>query len=135
QGTRVLRVGRDSRPAGDAPVSRAARLGCACRGAAALAVLPRGRRHAPALVGPIGPRACRRRTRARRNSYCRRRSRGARGGASHAGPLAGLVDRLPPVEVLDGIIDDTAYLYEIAGPREQQARENIKKFRGMIRRI
>src|SRR5690606_1497384 len=33
------------------------------------------------------------------------------------------------------IIDDTAYLYEIAGPREQQARENIKKFRGMIRRI
>lgn len=46
-----------------------------------------------------------------------------------------LVDRLPPVEVLDGIIDDTAYLYEIAGPREQQARENIKKFRGMIRRI
>src|SRR5690606_8262053 len=46
-----------------------------------------------------------------------------------------LVDRLPPVEVLDGIIDDTAYLYEIAGPREQQARENIKKFRSMIRRI
>ncbi len=46
-----------------------------------------------------------------------------------------LVDRLPPAEVLDGILDDTAYLYEIAGPRERQARENVKKFRSMIRRI
>jgi len=46
-----------------------------------------------------------------------------------------LVDRLPPAELLDGILDDSAYLYEIAGPRERQARENIKKFRSMIRRI
>ncbi|HUF23967.1 MAG TPA: UvrD-helicase domain-containing protein [Vicinamibacterales bacterium] len=46
-----------------------------------------------------------------------------------------LVDRLPPAELLDGILDDTAYLYEIAGPRERQARENVKKFRSMIRRI
>ena len=46
-----------------------------------------------------------------------------------------LADRLPPAELLDGIIDDTAYLYEIAGPRESQARENVKKFRAMIRRI
>ncbi|MEX2270561.1 MAG: UvrD-helicase domain-containing protein [Vicinamibacterales bacterium] len=46
-----------------------------------------------------------------------------------------LVDRLPPAELLDGILDETAYLYEIAGPRERQARENIKKFRSMIRRI
>ena len=46
-----------------------------------------------------------------------------------------LVDRLPPAEVLDGILDETAYLYEIAGPRERQARENVKKFRSMIRRI
>jgi len=46
-----------------------------------------------------------------------------------------LVDRLPPAEVLDGIIDETGYLYEIAGPRESQARENVKKFRSMIRRI
>ena len=45
------------------------------------------------------------------------------------------VDRLPPAEVLDGILDETAYLYEIAGPRESQARENVKKFRSMIRRI
>ncbi|MDQ3070692.1 MAG: UvrD-helicase domain-containing protein [Acidobacteriota bacterium] len=47
----------------------------------------------------------------------------------------GLVDRLPPAEVLDGILDETAYLYEIAGPRARQARENVKKFRSMIRRI
>ena len=46
-----------------------------------------------------------------------------------------LVDRLPPVEVLDGIIDETGYLYETAGPRERQARENVKKFRSMLRRI
>jgi len=46
-----------------------------------------------------------------------------------------LVDRVPPAELLDGIVDDTAYLYEIAGPRERQARENVKKFRSMIRRI
>ena len=46
-----------------------------------------------------------------------------------------LVDRLPPAELLDGILDETAYLYEIAGPRERQARENVKKFRSMIRRI
>ena len=46
-----------------------------------------------------------------------------------------LVDRLPPAELLDTVLDETAYLYEIAGPRERQARENVKKFRGMIRRI
>jgi ATP-dependent helicase/nuclease subunit A len=46
-----------------------------------------------------------------------------------------LVDRLPPAELLDGILDETAYLYETAGPRERQARENVKKFRSMIRRI
>ena len=46
-----------------------------------------------------------------------------------------LVDRLPPAELLDTILDETAYLYEIAGPRERQARENVKKFRSMIRRI
>ncbi|MBA3949905.1 MAG: UvrD-helicase domain-containing protein, partial [Acidobacteria bacterium] len=46
-----------------------------------------------------------------------------------------LVDRLPPAELLDGVLDETAYLYEIAGPRERQARENVKKFRSMIRRI
>ena len=46
-----------------------------------------------------------------------------------------LVDRLPPAELIDGVLDETAYLYEIAGPRERQARENVKKFRSMIRRI
>jgi ATP-dependent helicase/nuclease subunit A len=44
------------------------------------------------------------------------------------------VDRLAPSELLDGILRDTAYAYEIRGPRRAQARENLKKLRGMIRR-
>jgi ATP-dependent helicase/nuclease subunit A len=46
-----------------------------------------------------------------------------------------LVDRIPPAELLDQILRDTAYLYEIRGPRMLQARENIKKIRGLVRRI
>jgi ATP-dependent helicase/nuclease subunit A len=47
----------------------------------------------------------------------------------------GLVDRLPPAEVLELILDDTAYVFETRGPRAQQARENLKKIRSMIRRV
>jgi ATP-dependent exoDNAse (exonuclease V) beta subunit len=45
------------------------------------------------------------------------------------------VDRVPPAELLEQILADTAYAYEIRGPRGRQAWENIKKMRGLIRRV
>ena len=47
----------------------------------------------------------------------------------------GLVDRLPPAELLELALDDTAYIFETRGPRVRQARENLKKIRSMIRRV
>ncbi len=46
-----------------------------------------------------------------------------------------LVDRIPPSELLDRILSDTAYEFELRGPRLGQARENLKKIRSIIRRI
>ena len=46
-----------------------------------------------------------------------------------------LVDRLPPADLFEEIIPALAYAYEIRGPRRQQAWENLKKMRGLIRRI
>jgi ATP-dependent helicase/nuclease subunit A len=47
----------------------------------------------------------------------------------------GLVDRLPPAEVLELVLAETAYLFETRGPRARQARENLKKIRTMLRRV
>ena len=47
----------------------------------------------------------------------------------------GLVDRLPPAEVLELVLDETAYVFETRGPRMRQARENLKKIRAMVRRV
>jgi ATP-dependent helicase/nuclease subunit A len=44
------------------------------------------------------------------------------------------VDREPPSDLLDAILRETAYSVELHGPRERQARENLKKLRAMIRR-
>jgi ATP-dependent helicase/nuclease subunit A len=44
------------------------------------------------------------------------------------------VDRLAPSELLDAILHETAYAFELRGSRRRQARENVKKLRGMIRR-
>jgi ATP-dependent exoDNAse (exonuclease V) beta subunit len=46
-----------------------------------------------------------------------------------------LVDRLPPAEILELVLDETAYAFETRGPRLRQARENLKKIRAMIRRV
>jgi ATP-dependent helicase/nuclease subunit A len=46
-----------------------------------------------------------------------------------------LVDRLPPAELLDVILEESAYAAEMRGPRLSQARENVKKIRAIIRRI
>lgn len=44
------------------------------------------------------------------------------------------VDRETPSEILDAILRETAYAFELAGPRRRQARENLKKLRAMVRR-
>ena len=46
-----------------------------------------------------------------------------------------LVDRLPPAELLDRVLADSAYAMELAGPGLAQARENLKKLRALVRRI
>ncbi len=62
----------------------------------------------------------------------RRRLELARVGARR---WLGLVDRLPPAELVDRAIRESAYLYELRGPRVRQARENVKKMRSLLRRI
>ena len=46
-----------------------------------------------------------------------------------------LVDRLPPAEILDMALNETAYTFETRGPRVRQAHENLKKIRAMVRRV
>ena len=46
-----------------------------------------------------------------------------------------LADWLPPAELLDRILEESAYATELRGPRLAQARENLKKIRAIIRRI
>ncbi len=46
-----------------------------------------------------------------------------------------LVDRVPPAELLDLVLNESAYAVETRGPRASQARENLKKLRALIRRI
>jgi len=45
------------------------------------------------------------------------------------------VDRVAPADLLEQLLRETAYAYELRGPRRHQAWENLKKIRGMIRRI
>jgi len=44
-------------------------------------------------------------------------------------------DRLPPGELVDVVIRESAYVYEMRGRRIDQARENVKKVRALIRRV
>jgi ATP-dependent helicase/nuclease subunit A len=46
-----------------------------------------------------------------------------------------MADRVPPAELLDRVIAESAYEFELAGPRARQARENLKKIRALVRRI
>ncbi|HEY2433614.1 MAG TPA: UvrD-helicase domain-containing protein [Vicinamibacterales bacterium] len=45
------------------------------------------------------------------------------------------VDRIPPADLIEELIPETAYAYELRGARASQAWENVKKLRGVIRRI
>ncbi len=44
-------------------------------------------------------------------------------------------DQVPPAEMIDRVLSDSAYAAEIGGAGFAQARENLKKIRGLIRRI
>ena len=46
-----------------------------------------------------------------------------------------LADRISPSELVDRIMRESAYLYELRGRRLDQARENVKKVRALIRRV
>ena len=46
-----------------------------------------------------------------------------------------LVDRLPPAEVLDRVLCDAAYAFELRGPQAAQAQANLGKLRALVRRI
>ena len=45
-----------------------------------------------------------------------------------------MVDRMPAAELVDLILGESAYAFELRGPRFQQARENLKKIRSLMRR-
>lgn len=46
-----------------------------------------------------------------------------------------LADRVPPGELLDLILGESAYAFEMRGRRLDQARENVKKVRALVRRV
>ena len=54
---------------------------------------------------------------------------------SRVGAWLACADRLRPADLIERILRDTAYAYELGGPRRQQAWENLKKMRGLVRRI
>jgi ATP-dependent helicase/nuclease subunit A len=54
---------------------------------------------------------------------------------AHVGEWLARVDRIPPADLIEHLLSTTAYAFELRGPRRQQAWENLKKMRGLIRRI
>jgi ATP-dependent helicase/nuclease subunit A len=46
-----------------------------------------------------------------------------------------MVDNLPPAELLDRVLAESAYAVEMRGQVLRQARENLKKLRSLVRRI
>jgi len=46
-----------------------------------------------------------------------------------------LVDRIPPAELVDLVLAESAYAFELRGPRLRQAWENLKKVRALLRRL
>jgi ATP-dependent helicase/nuclease subunit A len=56
----------------------------------------------------------------------------ARAGVEH---WLDLSRRVPPGEVLDVVLRESAYMFELRGRRLDQARENLKKVRALVRRV
>jgi ATP-dependent helicase/nuclease subunit A len=46
-----------------------------------------------------------------------------------------LVDRIPPADLFEQIVPVTGYVFEMRGRRSLQAWENLKKLRGLVRRV
>jgi ATP-dependent helicase/nuclease subunit A len=46
-----------------------------------------------------------------------------------------LVDRVSPADLFEQILPETAYAFELRGRRRLQAWENLKKMRGLVRRV
>ena len=46
-----------------------------------------------------------------------------------------LADRLPPADLVDQVLHESAYACELRGRGHAQARENLKKLRGLVRRL
>jgi len=44
-------------------------------------------------------------------------------------------DRIPPAELFEQVLAEGGYAYELRGRRRQQAWENLKKMRGLVRRV
>jgi ATP-dependent helicase/nuclease subunit A len=54
---------------------------------------------------------------------------------THAAAWLSQVDRVPPAELIEQVLRDSAYAYELGETGAQQAWENLKKMRGLVRRI
>jgi ATP-dependent exoDNAse (exonuclease V) beta subunit len=54
---------------------------------------------------------------------------------AHVGQWTAAVDRVPPADLVEDVLASTAYAYELRGGRRLQAWENLKKMRGLIRRV
>jgi len=52
-----------------------------------------------------------------------------------AGAWVSMADRVAPADLIDRVLAESAYAAEMTGPGRPQARENLKKVRGLIRRI
>jgi ATP-dependent helicase/nuclease subunit A len=46
-----------------------------------------------------------------------------------------MADQMPPGEVIDLLLRESAYAFELRGRRLDQARENVKKVRALVRRV
>ena len=53
----------------------------------------------------------------------------------HVPQWLALVDRIPPADLFEQILPQAAYAFELRGRRQQQAWENLKKMRGLVRRV
>ena len=133
QRTRLLRGRRNQRRAGAAALSGGAGFQPSGGGVSAVALRPLVRSGAAGACAESGGRADGP-SPSLRTLDAEGPARAGRVRESVRRWLA-LADRVPPAELLEMALDETAYLFETRGPRVRQARENLKKIRAMIRRV
>ena len=139
QGARLLRRRRDQGPGRADPLPRRAGVGPArrrlCPIAAGRALGPRAGRLAPRLAAAFTAADAGAATPSTLASLDPGRRGAAGAGPRLAGRWLAMVDRLPPADVLDHVLAVSGYGDVLAGPRLEQARENVKKLRGLVRRV